>query len=210
MVKIVVFGATGGTGRQVVRQALEKGYQVVAFTRNTRKITLEWDDLIPFEGDILDASRVSDAIKGVDAVISTLGPRDNKAKFVVTSGMGHILAGMKQHGVSRLIVTAGAGVGDPNDQPGFINKFMNFLLEIISRNVYEDMVKAVEVVRRSDVDWTIVRVPMLTDGPKTGEIKAAWVGKGMGMRISRQDYAAFLLEQLIDDTYIHQAPAISN
>ena len=72
------------------------------------------------------------------------------------------------------------------------------------------MAGVVEVVRESDLDWTIVRVPMLTDGPKTGEIKVAWVGKGMGMRISREDLAAFLLEQLDDDTYIHQAPAISH
>jgi hypothetical protein len=72
------------------------------------------------------------------------------------------------------------------------------------------MVKVVELVRQSDVDWTIVRVPMLTDDPKTDDVTVAWVGKGMGMRICREDLAAFLLGQLEDNTFVHQAPAISN
>ena len=128
--KIVVFGATGGTGQNVVKQALEKGYQVIAFTRSLQKLGAKGDKLIPFEGDIQNASKVSEAIAGAEAVISTLGPTDNKAHWVVTTGTKNILAGMKQHGIARLVVTAGAGVGDPNDEPKFIHKFMNFILRV--------------------------------------------------------------------------------
>ena len=208
--KIIVFGATGRTGQLVVRQSLEKGYQVVAFTRSPQKLALDGADLAIFEGDIQDAPQVSAAIEGTDAVISTLGPRDNRQQYVITSGMENILLGMKQHGVSRLIMTTGAGVGDPNDKPGLFDKLMNLLLGIISRNVYLDMAKTSELVRKSDVDWTIVRAPMLTDGPESGEIKAAWVGKGLGMRISRKDLASFIVAQLNDGIYLHQAPAVSN
>jgi len=207
--KIVVFGATGGTGRQVVTQALAKGYQVVAFTRSLQKLPANGDNLIPFEGDIGEAEKVSEAIQGVEAVISSLGPTDNKAQFVASRGTANILAGMKQHGVSRLVVTAGAGVSDPNDAPKFFNKLMNRLVKSISGNVYADMVEVARIVRESDVNWTIVRVPRLIDGPKTGKVSVAWVGKGMGMQISRADLAAFLLDQLEDDTYLRQAPAIS-
>lgn len=116
---------------------------------------------------------------------------------------------MKQHLVSRLVLSAGAGVLDPSDSPNMVNKMFNVLVRTFSKNVYKDMVNAVNIVRQSDVDWTIVRVPMLTDGPKTGEVRAAWVGKGIGMRISRADLAVFMLNQVEDFTYLHQAPVIS-
>jgi hypothetical protein len=83
-------------------------------------------------------------------------------------------------------------------------------LRILSGNVYADMVKMVEIIRESDVDWTIVRVPRLTDDPKTGEITAAWVGKGMGMQLGRADLASFVLGQVDNDIYLRQAPAVSN
>ena len=84
------------------------------------------------------------------------------------------------------------------------------MVRTFSGNVYEDMVRMVDVVRNSDLDWTIVRVPMLTEDPAKGEIKVAYVGKGMGSRITRADTADFLLQQLEDNNYLHQAPAISN
>lgn len=206
--KIAVFGATGGTGRLVVQQSLEKGYAVVAFTRSPQKLELKDDKLTVFEGDIQNADQVSTAIAEVDAVVSALGPTDNKTQFVVSRGMENILAGMKGHGVRRLVVSAGAGVGDPQDEPGLFNKGMNLLLKMISRNVYEDMVRVVQLVRESEMDWTVVRAPMLTDDPATGQVKIAWVGKGLGMRLSRADFAAFMLEQVEDETYSRQAPAI--
>ena len=107
-------------------------------------------------------------------------------------------------------MTAGAGVGDPNDAPGFFNKVMNFMLKAMAKNVLEDMSRAVELVRSSDLDWTVVRLPMLTDDPKTGKVKVAYVGKGMGARIARADIAPFLIDQVNVKTYIHKSPAISN
>lgn len=207
--KIAVFGATGGTGIQVVEQALANGYQVVAFARSLDKLKVKDENTIPFEGDIQDSDEVAAALEEVKAVISVLGPTDNRSQFVVSLGIYNILAGMMQHRVSRLVMSAGAGVHDPGDSPNLINKFFNVLLRTFSKNIYEDMVNAVRIVRESDVDWTIVRVPMLTDGPKTGKIQVAWVGKGMGMRVSRADLAFFMLSQVEDYTYIHQAPAIS-
>ena len=117
---------------------------------------------------------------------------------------------MDAHGVKRLIISAGAGVEDPNDAPKLMNKVIGFMVRTFSSNVYEDMVRTVDVVRSSDLDWTIVRVPMLTDDPAKGDVTVAYVGKGMGARITRADMAAFMLEQLEDGSYLHQAPAISN
>lgn len=214
--KVTIFGATGGTGKLVVEQALAKGHRVTAFTRSPHKISTKAETLTIIEGDILETDKVSDAIQGAEAIISALGPADNKAEFVISRGMQHILAAMEAHSVSRLIVSTGAGVGDPNDNPKLINRIINFMLKTVSKNVYEDMAETIRLVRASSTNWTIVRAPMLTDDPSSGTIQVGWVGGGsdgapdIGMRLSREDFAAFMVDQLTDDSYLNQAPAISS
>lgn len=208
--KLAIFGATGRTGQHIVRQALEAGYEVRAFTRSPHKLAASSENLTVVEGNVTDAGAVERAVTGVDAVISVLGPTENKPTFEVTTGTEHILSAMERHGVERLVISAGAGVGDPQDEPTLVNRAINVLLRLASRWVYEDMKRTVETVRDTDVDWTVVRVPMLTDDPGTGSVSAGYVGRGMGMRISREDMARFMLQQVEDATYRHQAPVISN
>jgi nucleoside-diphosphate-sugar epimerase len=124
--------------------------------------------------------------------------------------MQAVLQAMKQNGVKRLVIAAGAGVGDPLDAPKLFNKVINVLLKAAAKNVFEDMLKTVTLVRESGLDWTVVRVPMLTDNPASGQIKVGMVGKGMGPRISRADMAAFILDQASSQEYLRKAPAISN
>lgn len=208
--KITIFGGTGRTGAYLVREALDKGFDVNVLARDPAKIMLTNSRLAIIKGDITDANAVASAIGGTGAVMSVLGPTDNKPTFAVSRGMENILVAMKSEKVSRLVMTAGAGVGDPEDSPKFMNLFMNFLLKLMAKNVLADMSKAVEIVRSSDLDWTVVRLPMLTDDPKTGSVKVAYVGKGMGARIARADIAPFILDQISNKTYIHKSPAISN
>ena len=208
--KLAILGATGRTGQHVVEQALERGHEVTVFARSPQKLEAFREHITIIEGDVQEAGAVEEAIAGADAVISVLGPTENKPDYQVTRGTRHILDAMKQHGVDRLVISAGAGVGDPKDEPRLFNKLINVLLKLFSRHVYEDMKRTVAAVRDSDVDWTIVRVPMLTDNAPKGEVKAGYVGEGMGPRITRADMASFMLDQVSDDAYLHQAPAISN
>jgi len=208
--KITVFGSTGRTGQQVVQQALEAGHKVVAFARTPSKLALQNPHLTIVAGDIKDVAAVNKAIAGSDAVISVLGPTSNQVEYAVSNGTQHIIAAMQAHGVKRLIVSAGAGVGDPNDAPKLFDRLIVSALKIASKNVYADMVKTVGIVKASDRDWTIARVPMLTDGEKTGQLKVGFVGKGTRSRITRADMAGFMLKQLKDDTYLRQAPVVSN
>lgn len=208
--KIAIFGGTGRTGQHLVRQALEKGHQVVVLARNPDKLSIEDPGLNTIQGDVKDPQAVQKTVAGVEAVLSALGPTSNQPTFEVSQGMSNILNAMKNEGVSRLVITAGAGVGDPNDTPKFFNHVMNFLLKLMARNVLADMSKVVEMTRASDLEWTVVRLPMLTDDPKSGNVKVGYVGKGMGSRISRADIADFMLSQLTDQTYIRKSPAISN
>jgi len=209
-VRIAAFGATGRTGKHVVEQALAAGHEVVAFVRTPAKLGIEHARLTVVQGDVQDKAQVSQAIAGVDAVISALGPTENKPTYQVTAGTENIITAMHAHGVRRLVISAGAGVGDPNDAPKIMNHVVNLLLKLVARHVYEDMKQVVEKVRASNLDWVIVRVPMLTDDPPTGVVQVGYVGKGMGMRISRADMAEFMLRQVSDDAYLHKTPAISN
>jgi len=208
--KVTIFGATGRTGQHLVEQALEREHEVTAFARSPQKLDAYRGHITIVEGDVQDAGAVQEAIAGADAVISVLGPTENTPDYQVTQGTRHILDAMKQYGVDRLIISVGAGVGDPKDEPRIFDKAINALLKLFSRHVYEDMRRAVATVRDADVDWTIVRVPMLTDDDPKGEVKVGYVGKGMGPRITRADMASFMLDQVDGDAYLHQAPAISN
>lgn len=207
---LAIFGATGRTGQYLVRQALEAGHEVTALVRTPAKLTVNDDRLMVLQGDVTHADQVEETVAKAGAVISVLGPTSNKPDFMVSQGMEHIITTMNKHGIRRLVVSAGAGVADPNDDPKLPDKVIGWLVRMFSRYVYEDMVRTVEAVRASDLDWTIVRVPMLTDDPLKGDLTVAYVGKGMGSRLARADLAAFMLQQVEDMSYLRQAPAISS
>jgi len=207
--KIAVFGGTGKTGQHLVQQSLDGGHEVVMLARNPATFTIQNPNLTVLQGDILDTERVEATIQGVAAVMSVLGPRSNKPEFVISRGTDHILNAMKRHNVQRIIISAGAGVRDPLDKPKFIDHLFGFLLNLLSKNAVEDMKQVVAKVRHSDRDWSVIRVPMLTDQPSQGTLKIGYVGD-ITSRLSRADMAAFMLQQLDDDTYLKKAPAIRN
>lgn len=208
--KLAVFGATGKTGRILVEQALAAGHTVVAFARTPSKLDVDDERLRIVQGDIQDAAAVATAVAGADAVISVLGPTSNTPDYQISKGTANILSAMQQHGVGRLVISAGAGVGDPRDKPGLFDKFIKVLLQLFSRHVVADMARVVALVRASDLKWTVVRAPMLTDNPRGAEVRVGYLGQGVGPRLARADLAAFMLAQVDDDTYLRQAPVISN
>jgi putative NADH-flavin reductase len=207
--RLAIFGGTGKTGQHLVAQALDAGHEVIVLARTPSKFTLQNNYLTIVQGNVLDLNAVEKVIQDADAVLSVLGPSSNKPEFTISKGMDNILAAMKAHNVQRLVISAGAGVRDPQDKPGLIDRFASVALNIISKNVIADMKQVVEKVRASDRDWTIVRVPMLTDQPTQGTIKVGYVGD-ITPRISREDMAAFMLQQVELGDHLYKAPAISN
>lgn len=210
---MTVLGATGRTGIHAVGGAVQRGHEVVAFTRSPARLEaaaalVRGGNVRVEVGDVLDARAVERAIRGADAVVSFLGPTHNRPERVVSRGTEILVAAMREAGVRRLVVTAGAGVGDPCDRPTVVDRAVGLLLRTVARNVYDDMRRTVEVVRASDLDWTIVRFPRLTDGPVTGRLRAGCLGDGLGIRVSRADAAAFVLDRLGDDDWLHAAPVV--
>ena len=209
--KITIFGATGGTGRQLVEQALSAGHEVVAYVRNPSKLNINDEHLKVIQGGLADKPLIESAVSGADIVLSALGPRGGSKDKPMTEGMQNIIAGMKKQGVRRLIITSTLSAKDPDDRRDFKTKAMVNLVKLTMHDAYEDIVSAAETVRNSDLDWTIVRLTMLNNDPKSGTVKAGYVGDGkVGTWISRADIADFMLKQVENTEYLHQAPAISN
>jgi putative NADH-flavin reductase len=207
---LAIFGATGRAGKHLLRQALDRGYNVRVLARDPGKLAAQHERLVVVKGSLKDADCVEEVIAGADVVLSVLGPTSNEPTFEISQGTADIIKSMKKHGVKRLILSAGAGVGDPGDAPKLFNKLINVALKATARNVYEDMVKTVDLVRQSGLEWTVVRVPRLTDGPQTGQVRVGMVGKGTGANLTRADMAQFMLKQIDDGQHLRKAPAISN
>ena len=207
--KIVVFGATGGTGKQIAQQALDAGHHVTAFVRNPDKLGIEHPNLSISQGDVTDAGAVEQAIAGQDAVISALGPARPPVPGMMETAAKNIISAMQRHGLKRLISTTGAGVRDPQDQPKLFDKVMKALLTLMAKEVLQDSEANVKVIRSSDLDWTIVRFPRLIDGEHTGKYRVGYIGKDSGSQLSRADGADFILRELEKGGYIHKAPVLS-
>jgi putative NADH-flavin reductase len=209
--KITVFGATGETGKKITEQALEMGYEVVAFARNPSKLNVSNEHLTVVQGQLSDVGLVESAVKGSSAVLSALGPRGGSKDKPLTQGMQNIIVAMKKQNVRRLIITSTLSAKDTKDKPNFKTKAMVNLVKTTMHAAYEDIVNVAETVRASDLDWTIVRLAILNNKPKSGKVKAGYVGSGeVATQISRADIADFMLKQITEMKYLHEAPAISN
>lgn len=208
--KLTIFGATGGTGKELVQQALAAGHQVTAYVRTPSKLSLTDDRLSVIQGQMDEAEKINQAIAGADAVLSTLGPTSNKPGQPLTRGMQQIIAAMKRQNVERLIATTGAGVADPNDRPQLIGRLFGLALRLFSKNVLADSQEMVAAIRNSGLNWTLARAPRLTDKPATGQIKVGYAGKGPGTQLTRADFARFMLDQLESDSWSRKAPMLSN
>lgn len=207
--KITIFGSSGRTGLPLVHQALEAGHQVTAYLRDPNKLAIKHPNLRVIQGNINDLSGIEKAVAGQDAVLSTLGAVPGGAKDIMTVAAKNIIAAMQKTGVQRLITLTGAGVAQPGDQPKAINNLISFMLRFLAKEVQLDAAEHVRLVRASSLDWTIVRVPMLTNAPSSGQLKVGMVGINDGMRIGRSEVAAFMLKTLETGTHRKAAPVIS-
>ena len=207
--KIVVFGASGRIGKLVVQQALEVEHQITAFVRSLSKLGIEHPKLTVFQGDVSDAENVKQAIVGQEAVISTLGPNRPHVPGMMETAAKNIVSAMQKHGIKRLLSTTGAGVRDPQDQPKLFDKFMKAILTLVAREVLLDSEANANIIRNSELNWTIVRFPRLLDGPLTGNYRVGYIGKDSGSQISRADGADFILRELEMGDYIQKAPIVS-
>lgn len=207
--QLTIFGASGKTGGHLIRKALERGHQVIAYVRTPSKIDLQHQNLTIVQGDVRAAETVSFAIKGSDGVITVISPTPDSPDDLMAQAARHILSGMQEHGVNRLIWSTGAGVRAAEDDPTLIHKAIEFLLKLAAKDVFENARRGVAVVKDSDLDWTIARAPMLTDEARKKDYRVSYVDSNMGRSLSRENFAAFMLDLVESDDYLHDMPAVS-
>ena len=202
--QIALFGATGGTGKQVLDQALDQGYRIRALVRDPTKLA-ERDGLTLIQGDVLEQTAVDRCLAGSDAVICVLGSHGS-TEPVEDRGTERILAGMKAHGQRRLIAVTSMGVGDSIDQ---VAAFFRAIMRLTLKRVMEAKERQEQAIMASGLDWTIVRPGGLTDGPRTGSYRSGLDKSIKATRVSRADVADFILRELKAGDFIRQTPAVS-
>lgn len=204
--RIVVFGAAGRTGRNIIEQGLSRGHMVTAFVHRNKRDLEEGRTLRIITGDVLNFSDVERAVIGHDAVISALG-RGSSPRPITFPGTKNIVDVMKKASINRLIVESAFGAGDSSREISFLDRF--FVRGVALRSAFRDKDLMEEYVEKSDLKWTIVRPPRLTDGPKRGGYRA---GENIPLNIvsgiSRKDVADFMLDQLEETDFICKKPSV--
>ena len=184
--KLVVLGATGGTGRLVVEQALAAGHTVTALVRSPEKLTIRNSSLRVVAGQATDAGDVAQALEGADAVISTLGGSGS----VIADSTRAIVAAAPKAGVERVVVLSSSFV--ERDRLGAMSRL---LTAVAMGSVIKDKSAGEQLLRQSELDWTVIYASPLTNGPATGSVEVLPEGtkRRITERMSRADVAAWLV-----------------
>ena len=205
--KIFIVGATGGTGQHLVHQALAQGHEVTALARHRAEIKLAHDRLRVVEGDVLNPASLDAVIGGHDAVLSTLGSQKATEKTTLLSeGTRNVIGAMNKHGIRRFVCITVLGAGDSAGHGGWL--FDNLAVPLYLKNVLEDKNRQEDVITASDLEWTIVRPPMLSNNAPVGAYRVITDGDEVVTSIARADVAGFMLAQLDNRAYIHKTPRI--
>ncbi len=206
--QVLILGATGGTGRELVKQALGHGHSVRAVARKPEKVKAVHPRLEVVQGDIGDPKTLAAALKGQDAVLSAVGVNERKPNTILSDGVGNLLTAMKRQKVKRLIFVSSLGVGDSKGQLGPVYNLV--VLPALLKNIFADKETAEQLIRESDADWTIVRPGSLTNRLLTGKYRVGpdAAKKRWLPRVSRADVADFMLDALEHNRFVREAPGI--
>jgi putative NADH-flavin reductase len=206
--KLTIFAATGGIGRNLVGQAIAAGHDVTAVARNPASLPAE---VRPIRADLATAQPtvLATAVGGADGVLSALGPRSKAEHGIASTGTRAIAGAMQTAGVRRVAVVSAAPVGtvasprpprpprhDPGD--GFVmRRLLSPLITAALRELYTDLALMEDILADSGLDWTAVRPPRLTNGAETGAYRTAY-GRNLrrGLTVSRADVAHLMLAAL--------------
>ncbi|MFJ2908136.1 NAD(P)-dependent oxidoreductase [Streptomyces sp. NPDC087228] len=209
--RITVFGATGGVGQEIVRQAVAAGHEVTAVVRDPARLPVLLSDVqVHAAAGLDDPEALREAVAGRDAVLSALGSRGRKADGVAERLTRSVLAAMEAEGVRRLLVVSAAPIGPrPADDP-LVDRMVRKVVGAVLKEVYADLTRMEAALAGSATDWTSVRPPKLTNGPLTGKYRTVIDGSPRGGRtISRADVAHAMLALTDDPAAVKQGVGVA-
>jgi uncharacterized protein YbjT (DUF2867 family) len=208
--RITVFGATGGIGGHVVRQALEAGHKVTAVVRSSYELEHEALEVVRVPG-LESAGPLREALDGAEAVVSGVGARSRKAGPVASRSTNSILAAMEEVGVRRFVAVSAAPLGPVPADESFLNRrVVHPLINAFAAEVYDDLRLMEAGIMSSKAEWTIVRPPKLTSGALTGKYRTVVGGTvTRGYLISRADVAQLMLAVLDRPATVNQPVGVA-
>lgn len=219
MKKILVIGAAGRQGPTLLQQGAFIGHKMYALARNPDKIAFKHENVLPVKGDSYNLDSLDTAVGSIkpDVIISVIGHVDKCPDDLLQKSVHNIIEAAQKHGVQRVISLNGMACKQADDQPKFMDKFVAFLLRSLSKKVIVDASESIEVFRREgrSIDWTVVRVPRITDGPLAADPASAHfigpVGAESGWQISRANLSWWFLHKMLDvnGEWKHKAPSLS-
>lgn len=210
MSRIAVFGATGLTGGLVVKHALDQEHEVVALMRDPGRLAMRHPSLSVIGGSPISAADVARCVQGADAVIHCLGiggKGNGQPTTLVSDSVQLVLAAMQDHGVPRIVCMSNVGAGGSGTWLAnriVIPLFLRWLTPII-----EDKNRMEATLRESSLEWVSVRLPNIVVGANK-PIRMSTDGRGIGLSITAESAASFLLEQASSAEHLRSAPSISN
>lgn len=207
----MVFGASGGTGQELLRQGVAQGHAMTAFVRDPESVTGS-NGVRVVVGDALAAKAVSLAVAGQDAVLSALGGRTLSDETLLPESMAHILEAMQEHGVRRLIVLGASGVwpGAEKRLSAVARMFLRVIQATVLKKPFNAQRRMQELIRLSPTEWTVVQPPRLLNQPGRGTWRVD--GEALppnGTTIARADVATFMLQEVTSVAWVKKSPFIA-
>jgi putative NADH-flavin reductase len=206
---IALFGATGKTGQEFLIKALDAGYKIQALVRSPAKLSQQHANLTVIQGDVLNAEQVRQAVSGSQSVVSLFGHVKGSPPRVQTEGTENIVRAMKAAGVNKIISLSGGGLPYQKDKPKFADKLIRGIMKVVAKDMLNDAIAHAEVLKKSGLQWIIVRGPRLTTEPEKKQYRVGWVGVNASTKIGRADLADFILKQVERDEFVHEMPFVS-
>ncbi|MEV6249509.1 NAD(P)H-binding protein [Streptomyces sp. NPDC051742] len=208
--KLTVFGATGGIGQEIVRQALASGHEVTAVVRDPARLTASGRRLTVLRTDLSDPQALRGAVKGRDAVLSGLGARSRADAGVAARLTRSVLTAMEAEKVRRLLVVSAAPLGPAPAGQAVLDKAVLAIVNAVLKDVYADLRVMESDLATSTADWTSVRPPKLTDRPATGRYRTVVGGTPpRGRSLARADVAHAMLAMIDDPATVKQGVGVA-
>ncbi|SBT43649.1 NAD(P)-dependent oxidoreductase [Micromonospora auratinigra] len=209
--RVVVFGATGGTGQELVRQALDGGHRVTAVVREPGRLPVRHTDLTVVTAEVSDPAALEPVVRGHDAALSALGAPTNKQAGIASRATASMLAALRSAGVDRFLAVSAAPVGAmPDDEPVLSRAVIIPLVRRVFRDIYLDLAKMEDLIHAEDLAWTVLRPPRLLDRPRSGRYRQV-IGANVpgGSTIGRADLAHAMLDMIPDAATIRQVVGVA-
>ena len=211
---IAIFGATGFSGKDILHEALAQNHKVTILVRNISAITIQHPNLTILQGNVLNATDVAKALTNQNVVINSLGvggKGDGKPTTFISDATKIIVEEMEKQKVPRLIAMSNIGAGNSVAfQPKLFTKFILPYFMKWLQVIIDDKNRMEPIIMQSSLQWIILRFPNITDKPAKKTISTSLDGECLKMSITNKDVASFMVKQITDDTFLRQAPSVSN